>query len=172
MTMKTGVIDKLLAMYACTIAVFCAQYKCQQVKKIMNLVSVILLLASISTISSTVAGQCDYVYIAQPPRPELICNPHAINQLRLVCSIFVADISQPDNLTVQWIFGVPTAEGQFDPNNLFEFRQASINFTVVPREIFTSRLEVVPVSKISSSYNYTEYPSLIVQAARIFITYF
>ena len=119
----------------------------------MNLVSVILLLASISTISSTVAGQCDYVYIAQPPRPELICNPHAINQLRLVCSIFVADISQPDNLTVQWIFGVPTAEGQFDPNNLFEFREASINFTVVPREIFTSRLEVVPVSKISSSYN-------------------
>lgn len=119
----------------------------------MNNVSVILLLASISTISSTVAGQCDYVYIAQPPRPELICNPHAINQLRLVCSIFVADISQPDNLTVQWIFGVPTAEGRFDPNNLFEFREASINFTVVPREIFTSRLEVVPVSKISSSYN-------------------
>jgi hypothetical protein len=106
-----------------------------------NLISVILLLASISSISSRVAGQCDYVYIAQPPRPELVCDPHVIKQLRLVCSIFAADITQPDTLTIQWVFGVPTANRQFDPNNLLVFREAA--FTVVPREVITSRLEVV-----------------------------
>ena len=100
-------------------------------------VSVILLLASIS---SKVAGQCDYVYVAQPPSPELICDPHLINQLRLVCSIFVADISQPDTLTIQWVFGAPTADRQFDPNNLLIFRE--VNFTVAPLEIFTLRIVV------------------------------
>ena len=105
-------------------------------------VSVVLLLASISIISSTVAGQCDYVYVAQPPSPELICDPHLINQLRLVCSIFVADISQPETLTIQWIFGAPTANRQFDPNNLLIFQE--VNFTVAPQEIFTSRIVVSP----------------------------
>ena len=107
----------------------------------MSLVSVILLLASTSSFSRTVAGQCDYVYIAQPPSPEPICDPHVISQLRLVCSIFAADITQPDTLTIQWIFGIPTANGLFDPNNLRIFQEA--NFRVVPREVITSRLEVV-----------------------------
>ena len=107
----------------------------------MSLVSVILLLASTSSFSGTVAGQCDYVYIAQPPSPELICDPHIISQLRLVCSIFATDITQPDTLTIQWIYGTPTANGLFDPNNLLIFREA--NFTVVPREVIISRMEVV-----------------------------
>ena len=107
----------------------------------MSLVSVILLLVSTSSFSRTVAGQCDYVYIAQPPSPELICDPHVISQLRLVCSIFATDITQPDTLTIQWIFGAPTANGELDLNNLFIFREA--NFTVVPQEVITSRLEVV-----------------------------
>lgn len=117
----------------------------------MSLVTVILLLASISGISKTVTGQCDYVYVAQPPSPELICNPHLINQLRLVCSIFVADISQSDTLTIQWIFGAPNNNRQFDPTNLLVFQQ--VDFTVVPREIFTSRLVVSQLKYILSCMN-------------------
>ena len=129
-----------LLLSTCNTFFMCKRKICQSTIVKMSLVSAILLLASISSISKTAAGQCDYVYIAEPPSPQLICNPHVINQLRLVCSIFVADVSRPDTLTIQWFFGAPNANRQFDIANLLLFQQ--VDFTVVPREIFTSRIVV------------------------------
>ena len=91
-------------------------------------------------ISKTVVGQCEYIYIAEPPGGQLICNPLHINQLQLVSSIFVADISpRSDVLRIQWFFSAPINR-QFNPANAVLLQEVS--FEVVQRETFTSRIVV------------------------------
>ena len=100
------------------------------------MLAIILLLLAFS---KTVVGQCEYVYIAEPPSGQLICDPFQINQLQLVCSIFVADISQSDTLTIQWFFSTPI-NGRFNPANAVLLREVS--FAAKRRESFTSRIVV------------------------------
>ena len=97
---------------------------------------VILLLA----ISSKAASQCDYIYVAEPPNGQLIlCDPFAIDQLRLVCSIYVDNFSQNDVLRIQWFFSAPI-NFQFNPTNAQLLREVS--FDVTTSETFTSRIVV------------------------------
>ena len=105
----------------------------------------ILLLA----ISKTVIGQCDYIYVAQPPADQLICDPFPINQLQLVCSISV-DQRVPEVLTIRWFFSAPI-NGQFSQANAVQLRQVS--FRVVQQDTFTSR---IVVRQFTISYNFCD----------------
>lgn len=90
--------------------------------------------------SEVVVSQCEYVYVAEPPLGQLICDPYPINQLRLVCSIFVTDISQPDTLRIQWFFGVPENR-QFNPANVTLLQEVEFDAALL-RETYTSRIVV------------------------------
>ena len=103
----------------------------------MSWISAILLLA----VSSTVVSQCEYIYTAEPPDGQLICDPFPINQLQLVCSIFAADIRQFDTLTIQWFFSAPV-NNLFNPANAVLIQE--IEFDVTQRETYTSRIVVNP----------------------------
>jgi hypothetical protein len=101
----------------------------------MSWVLALLLLA----ISSTAVGQCDYVYVAQPPAGQLICDPFPINRLQLVCSIFVQQV--PELLTIQWFFSaMPVSRLQVSQPNAVLLQQVS--FQVGQPETFTSRIVV------------------------------
>ena len=90
--------------------------------------------------SRVAVSQCEYVYVSEPPRGQLICDPYPINQLQLVCSIFVTGISLPDMLRIQWFLGVPDS-GQFNPANVTLLQE--VEFDVAPlRETYTSRIVV------------------------------
>ena len=101
----------------------------------MSWVFGLLLLA----ISKPAVGQCDYVYVAQPPAGQLICDPFPINRLQLVCSLFVQQV--PERLTIQWFFSATPVSslqvGQVDARLL---RQ--VDFQVVQPDTFTSRIVV------------------------------
>ena len=112
------------------------QLQNQSYMRRMSWVLAILLLA----ISKTVVSQCDYIYVAEPPAGQLICDPFPINQLQLVCSIFVADVRQvPGDLIIQWFFSMPVNR-QFSPANAVLLQQ--VRFPVVQQETFTSRIAV------------------------------
>ena len=100
-----------------------------------------LALLQLLVVSQAVVGQCDYIYVAEPPAGQLICDPFPINQLQLVCSIFVAgiDVNRPETLTIQWFFSAPVNR-QFNPANAVLLQEVS--FRVVPQETFTSRIVV------------------------------
>ena len=101
----------------------------------MSWILAILLLAT----SKPAVGQCDYVYVAQPPAGQLICDPFPINRLQLVCNFFVQQI--PELLTIQWFFSTTPVSGlqvgQVDASLL---RQ--VNFQAVQPDIFSSRIVV------------------------------
>lgn len=91
-------------------------------------------------IGKRAVSQCDYIYVAEPPTGQLICDPFPINRLQLVCSIFAdIDIRQVDLLTIQWFFSAPVNR-QFNPANAVQLQQAS--FLVDQRDTFTSRIVV------------------------------
>ena len=114
----------------------------------MSWVLALLLLA----IGKTAVGQCDYVYIAQPPAGQLICDPFPINRLQLVCSLFVQQV--PEILTIQWFFSTTPVSGlqvgQVDARLL---RQ--VNFQVVQPDTFTSRIVVRQFIIIFCDINYS-----------------
>lgn len=104
----------------------------------MILLSAIALL--LLAFSRVAVSQCEYIYVAEPPSGQLICDPYPINQLQLVCSIFVTDINQPDVLRIQWFFSVPDNR-QFNPTNVTLLQE--VQFDVAPiRETYTSRIVV------------------------------
>ncbi len=90
--------------------------------------------------SRVALSQCEYVYIAEPPSGQLICDPYAINQLQLVCSVFVTDISQPDTLRIQWFFSVPD-NTQFNPASVTLLQEVQFDVGLI-RETYTSRIVV------------------------------
>lgn len=98
-----------------------------------------LILLALSRVRVAVS-QCEYVYVAEPPLGQLICDPYSINQLQLVCSIFVADASQPDTLRIRWLFGVPDNR-QFNPANITLLQEVEFD-VVLQRETYTSRIVV------------------------------
>ena len=104
----------------------------------MAFFTAILLLA----VTSTATSQCEYVYVAEPPSDQLICDPFQINngQLQLVCSIFATEISQlPDVLRIRWFFSAPVRR-QFNPTNAVLLRENS--FIIAQRQAYTSRIVV------------------------------
>ena len=112
------------------------QLQSQSYMRRMSWVLATLLLA----ISKTVVGQCDYIYVAEPPAGQLICDPFPINQLQLVCSIFIADVRQvPGDLIIQWFFSAPVNR-QFSRANAVLLQQ--VRFPMVRQETFTSRIVV------------------------------
>ena len=70
----------------------------------------------------------------------MICDPYPINQLRLVCSIFVTGLSLPDMLRIQWFLGVPDG-GQFNPANITLLQEVEFDVALL-RETYTSRIVV------------------------------
>ena len=104
----------------------------------MILLSVCALL--LLAFSRVAVSQCEYVYVAEPPLGQLICDPYPTNQLQLVCSIFVTDISQPDTLRIQWYFGVPENR-QFNPANVTLLQEVEFDVALL-RETYTSRIVV------------------------------
>ena len=101
----------------------------------MSWLLAILLLA----ISKTAVSQCDYIYTAEPPAGQLICDPFPINRLQLVCSVFVANFRGADVLTIRWFFSAPV-NSQFSPTNAVLLREVS--FSVAQQETITSRIVV------------------------------
>ena len=91
-------------------------------------------------VASSAFGQCQYIYVAEPPSGQLICDPFPTNQLRLVCSIFATNISQPDILTVQWFFS-NLVNQQFIPVNSVLLQEVRFDVTISP-ETYTSRIVV------------------------------
>ena len=107
--------------------------------------TVMILLAPVHALlllafSRVAVSQCEYVYVSEPPRGQLICDPYPINQLRLVCSIFVTGISLPDMLRIQWFLGVPDS-GQFNPANVTLLQEVEFDVALL-RETYTSRIVV------------------------------
>ena len=113
----------------------------------MILLSAALLLLALGRV---VVGQCEYVYVAEPPSGQLICDPFPTNQLQLVCSIFVADVGQPDTLRIQWFFSAPENR-QFNPANAVLLEEVQFDVTIT-KETYTSRI-VVSLSIISWGYD-------------------
>ena len=104
--------------------------------RIMACLTAILLLA----ITSTAVGQCEYVYVAEPPSGQLICDPFQNGPLQLVCSIFATEISKlPDILMIQWHFSAPVNR-QFNPSNAVLLENN--RFTIAQRQTYTSRIVV------------------------------
>ena len=87
-----------------------------------------------------VESRCDYVYVAEPPSSQLVCDPYPINQLRLVCSIYVTDVEQPDTLRIQWFFSAPES-GQFNLINAVLLQEVQFDVALI-RETYTSRIVV------------------------------
>lgn len=101
----------------------------------MSWVLALLLLA----ISKPAVSQCDYVYVAQPPASQLICDPFPINRLQLVCSLFVQQV--PELLTIQWFFSTTPVSGlQVGRVDARLLRQ--VDFQVARPDTFTSRIVV------------------------------
>lgn len=90
--------------------------------------------------SRVAVSQCEYVYVSEPPRGQLICDPYPINQLQLVCSIFVTGLSLPDMLRIQWFLGVPDS-GQFNPANVTLLQEVEFDVALLT-ETYTSRIVV------------------------------
>ena len=103
--------------------------------------------------SRVAVNQCEYVYISEPPLGQLICDPYPINQLQLVCSIFVTGISRPDTLRIQWFLGVPD-NGQFNSANVTLLQEVEFDVALL-RETYTSRIVVSQIrNRMQNRANY------------------